>query len=100
MAKSVSPQTPELDRIKQVIERLNLLVEAAANDLKLKKLDEEQEALIRGQIMGMANALVLLRQVKKRGELWTGGYLDNIGVVFADQVAEYVKKQREILDAS
>ena len=83
--KATTRQLPELERINQVMERLQLFIEICG-----KTKTPENAERMDGQITAFGVAIVLLRQVKKRGELWKGGYLDNVGVVYTDQVQAFL----------
>lgn len=95
-AKATTKKLPETKRIGQVIERLELFQTALANDLELRELDEEQRIRLFAQHDAFGTARMLLEQVRSRGELWKGGYLDNVGVVYTDQVQDYVQTQEAI----
>lgn len=98
MAKKMATKNlPEGKKIQQVLDRLRLLNNILVNDFKLRDPDDEQRALLEGQRLGHANAILLLEQVSRRGELWLGGYLDNIGVVYTDQVQAHYEEQERLL---
>lgn len=53
-------------------------------------LSDKERAAVEGQQVAFGSVLGLIKQIKKGGSIWRGGYLDNVGVVFTDQVQEII----------
>src|SRR5947209_6446912 len=82
-----------MNGLAQIEDRLRLFCEILSNDLELGDLTERQRVDYLGQLQGIGCALSLLGQVRRNGEVWTGGYVDNVGVTHRDTVKAH-REQR------
>lgn len=98
MSKTKKKHTSENQKIADVKKRLELFIEICENDMKLLNLSYSEKNEFWGQISAFGICLTLLEQTERRGEIWKGGYLDNIGVVYSDQVMEYLEQQKRQLN--
>jgi len=51
-------------------------------------LTDLERVRIEGQNMSFQATLALISQIHKGGSIWRGGYKDNVGVVYTDQLQE------------
>lgn len=90
MKKNIKKTTP-MEKLQDIHGRLELFCESLA--ISIEKNPEDQ--LLRGQYLAYCVAKLLVEQSVTRGEIWKGGYVDNVGVVYEDQVLKTVEDQRK-----
>jgi hypothetical protein len=84
MAKLVKVKKSEFTRaeLEHLSKRLSMFIEINGY--------YPQTDMVMGNTAGIAAAKTLIDQMLKRGSIWEGGYLDNVGVVYTDQVAAHL----------
>ncbi len=80
------PQLVELgDRINQFIEVNNIALENGS-------LSHDEELTVSAQNSAFSAITVLIGQLHKKGRIWKGGYEDNVGVVYEDQIQQIIDR--------
>ena len=92
MPKATIIRKSEDERLKQLRDRLNQFMEL--NNLTRPNVSPKEQETLDTQNLAFGTVLTLVNQLIKRGDLWTGGYLDNVGVVYSDQVGEIIEELR------
>lgn len=78
-------------------ERAKMFVKITELDLMMPDIDKETRQCLMGQLGAFGAMITLIQQLKKSGKIWTGGYLDNIGVVYDDQLQMEINKRKSKL---
>lgn len=83
VAKDYNPVDDIESRVKQFI---------AVNEVALNngELTDRERHMVEGQQIAFQAVITLTRMIRKRGSIWKGGYLDNVGVVYTDQVQDII----------
>lgn len=77
--------------------RINQFI--SINNIALENLESNQERdTVGGQQTAFYSVLSLIKQIRKGGSTWRGGYLDNIGVVMTDYVQEVIDAHQTELE--
>lgn len=76
--------------------RIGLMIKINSNSLANGELSGEERIGLQYQNNGFIGIQVLIHQLIKRGAIWEGGYLDNVGVVYEDQLQSILDEQEAI----
>jgi hypothetical protein len=85
----------DLQGLKDLKERLEQFIEINSR-VERYHMSEWEKTWLDSQTAAFTTVLTLIKQLKKKGKIWRGGYDDSLGkVIYTDQVGEILTSLRE-----
>lgn len=89
----------DYDPLKDLNDRISQFIEVNNLSLERGDLTPDEAVGLEAQNRAFLAVKQLIRMIEKKGSIWKGGYLDNVGVVYSDQVQEIIDTQKALNQA-